>query len=54
MADKSSLGMLGFLFCGITIVVTVVAFLVVRDHLEGRLQLDEMAEAPQLSTTISR
>jgi hypothetical protein len=50
MADKSSLGLLGFLFGGITFAVTVIAFLVVRDHVEGRLILDEVAMAPQLAS----
>lgn len=54
MADKSSLGFLGFLFGGITFAVTLIAFLVVRDHVEGRLHLDEMAMAPQLVSTTSQ
>ena len=48
MADKRSLGFLGFFFGGVTFAVTIIAFLVVRDHVEGHLQLDEMAMAPQL------
>jgi hypothetical protein len=54
MADKSSLGLLGFLFGGITFAVTIIAFLVVRDHVEGRLQMDEVAMAPQLVSTAAR
>ena len=47
MADKSGLGLVGFLFGGITVAVTLMAFLVVRDHLEGRLQLDDAATTVQ-------
>jgi hypothetical protein len=50
MADKSSLGFMGFLFGGVTFAVAVIAVLVVRDHVQGRLQLDAMAMAPQLVT----
>lgn len=48
MADKSGLGFLGFLFGGITFAVTLIAILVVRDHVEGRLHIEEVAMAPQL------
>jgi len=54
MADKSSLSLVGLLFGGITFAVTLIAFLVVRDHLEGRLQLDEMAQAPELVSVSSQ
>jgi hypothetical protein len=54
MADKNSLGILGLLFAGITFAVTLVAFLLVRDHVEGRLHLDDMAMAPQLVSTETR
>jgi hypothetical protein len=54
MADKSSLGLLGFLFGGVTFAVTIIAFLVVRDHVEGRLQMDEVAMTPQLVSTSIR
>jgi hypothetical protein len=46
MADKNSLGVLGFLFGGITFAVTVIAFLVVSGHVAGRLQVDDIA-APE-------
>lgn len=48
MADKKGLGFLGLVFGGVTFVVTLVAFIVVRDHVEGRLVLDQTAMAPQL------
>ncbi len=54
MADKNSLGILGLLFGGVTFAVTFVAFLLVRDHVEGRLHLDDMAMAPQLVSTETR
>jgi hypothetical protein len=54
MADKNSLGILGVLFGGITLAVTLIAFLLVRDHVEGRLALDDMAMAPQLMSAESR
>jgi hypothetical protein len=40
MADKSTLGILGFVFAAITAAVMVTAAIVVRDHVEGRLVLD--------------
>lgn len=54
MADKKGLGFLGLAFSGITLVVTMIAFLVVRDHVEGRLALDETAMAPQLVSVTVR
>ena len=40
MADRRSLGMLGFLLGGITAAVMLTAALVVKHHLDGRLTLD--------------
>lgn len=54
MADKTGLRFLGFLFGGVTFAVAVIAFLVVRDHVEGRLQFDEIALAPQLVSMTSQ
>ncbi len=48
MADKNSLGFVGFIFGGITLAVTLIAFIVVQNHIEGRLVLDDAAMAPQL------
>ena len=39
MADKRSLGLLGFLFCGIAAAVVLTAFLVVRAHIEAIFNL---------------
>jgi hypothetical protein len=48
MADKAGLGLLGFLFGSITLAVAVIAFMVVRVYVDGRLQLESAAMAPQL------
>jgi hypothetical protein len=40
MADRKSLGMLGFMFCGVTAAVMLIAVLVVKSHINGRLTLD--------------
>jgi hypothetical protein len=53
MADKNGLGLLGVFFGGVTVAVTIIAFMVVRDHVEGRMALDEMAMTPQLVSTRS-
>jgi hypothetical protein len=46
MADKKGLGFLGLGFSGVTLAITLIAFIVVRGHVEGRLALDDMG--PQL------
>ena len=43
MADRGALGLVGFIFSGIAATVMLVAYLVVRDHVEGRLVLDRGA-----------
>jgi hypothetical protein len=48
MADKNSLGFVGFLFGGVTFAVTLIAFVVVQNHIEGRYVLDEPVTAAQL------
>jgi hypothetical protein len=40
MADRRSLGMLGFLLGGITAAVMLTAALVMKHHLDGRVTLD--------------
>ena len=45
MPDRSSLGIIGFLFCGITAAVVLIGALVVTDHLSGRLSLDSPLRA---------
>jgi hypothetical protein len=54
MADKKSLGLLGALFGGITVVVTLMAFLVVRAHIEGHLQFGDAGLAPQMIVASSK
>ena len=41
MADRRSLGILGFVFGGITAAVMLIAVLVVKQHVDGRVTLDE-------------
>jgi len=45
MADRSALGILGFILSGAALTVMTIAYLVVRDHVEGRLALDASARA---------
>lgn len=40
MPDRSSLGMIGFLFGGITAAVMLIGALVVTDHMSGRLNIE--------------
>lgn len=46
MAERSSLRFSGFVFGGFSFVVTLIAFLVVREHVEGFFQLHDVAMAP--------
>lgn len=48
MADKRSLGLLGFVFGGIAAAVTLTAFLLVRAHIEGHLQFADAGLAAQV------
>jgi hypothetical protein len=43
MADRKSLGWIGFVFAGITAAVMATGILVVQRHIDGRLMLDERA-----------
>jgi hypothetical protein len=45
MADRSALGILGFILSGTALTVVAIAYLVVRDHVQGRLVLDAHARA---------
>lgn len=40
MADRRSLGMLGFLLGGVTAVVMLIAAMVVKHHMDARVTLD--------------
>jgi hypothetical protein len=48
MADKRGLGLLGFLFGGITAAVTLTAFVVVQTHI-SHLQFGDARFAPQVT-----
>ncbi len=48
MANKNGLEFVGFLFGGITFAMTLITFVVVQNHVQGNLALDEVATAPQL------
>ncbi len=51
MADRGSLGFLGYIFGGVTALVMVTAFGVVIGHVDGRLALDP---APSAITIVQR
>ena len=50
MADSKSLGILGFGFGGITVAIMLMAAVVVKGHVDGRLSLDN-ASGPVVSVT---
>jgi hypothetical protein len=52
MADRRSLGMIGFVLGGITAVVVMVGATVVQQHLNGSLQFDDAR--PVLSASLAR
>ncbi|MEA2930280.1 MAG: hypothetical protein QOG38_2708 [Hyphomicrobiales bacterium] len=43
MADRRSLGLLGFLFAGVTAAVVLTAAVVVKHHMDSRVTLDARA-----------
>jgi hypothetical protein len=49
MADRKSLGMLGFMFGGVTAAVMLIAVMVVKNHIDGRLTLDA-TPAPRMAS----
>jgi hypothetical protein len=49
MADKNSLGFVGYIFSGITFAVTLIAILVVRQNISATLALDEPVTAQLVS-----
>ena len=49
MADRRSLGILGFFFGGVTAAVMLIAVMVVKNHVDGRLTLDA-AKAPVMAS----
>jgi hypothetical protein len=54
MADKRSMGLLGFLFGGITAAVILTAFLLVRAHIDGHLQFADAGLASQVTMVTDR
>jgi hypothetical protein len=50
MADRRSLGILGFMFCGVTAAVMLIAVMVVKHHVDGRITLDSV-RMPVLAAT---
>ena len=51
MADRKSLGILGFMFGGVTAAVMLIAVMVVKHHIDGRLTLDA-AKAPVMASAV--
>ena len=41
MADRRSLGILGLVFGGVTAAVMLIAVMVVKHHVDGRITLDD-------------
>ena len=41
MADRRSLGILGFVFGGVTAAVMLIAVMVVKHHVDGRASVEE-------------
>ena len=54
MADRKSLGLIGFILGGITAAVVLVGVLVVQSHIDGRLQLDQARPVVASLSTIVR
>jgi hypothetical protein len=54
MADKSSLGIVGFVFAAITAAVMLTALIVVRYHVQGRLVLDGAQTVASVAATSVR
>ena len=51
MADRRSLGILGFCFGGVTAVVMLIAVMVVKHHVDARLSL-ESTRLPVMASTV--
>jgi len=49
MADKNSLGFVGYIFGGITFAVTLIAVLVVRENVQSGMALDQPVTAQLVS-----
>jgi phage-related holin len=51
MADRKSLGMLGFMFGGVTAAVMLIAVMVVKNHIDGRLTPDAV-KVPVMASAV--
>ena len=51
MADRSSLGMMGLIFAGVTASVVILAGWLVNAHVAGRLSLEPAQSVAELSAT---
>ena len=51
MADRKSLGIIGFIMGGLTAGIMTIGMVVVQGHLEGRFKLDD-ANRPVLSASL--
>ena len=51
MADRRSLGIVGFVFGGITAAVMLVAVTVVKNHVDGRASLDQARPSVMAAST---
>ncbi len=51
MADRKSLGMLGFMFGGVTAAVMLIAVVVVKNHIDSRPTLDAV-KAPVMASAV--
>lgn len=51
LADKNSLGLVGWILAGITAGVVLIAGVLVVDHVEGRLVLDGSQSVAEMSST---
>ena len=52
MADRKSLGIIGIIFGGITVTIMLIGFCVVKQHVDGRLILDE-PQRPVVSASLA-
>jgi len=53
MADKKSLGLLGFVLGSVTAAVTVTAFVLVQAHIGGHLQFTDAPLTSQISVEVT-
>jgi hypothetical protein len=48
MADRKSLGIIGFIMSGVTAAIVLVSVFVVQGHLTGRYVLDPLVASPPI------